>query len=154
MRQIYQNNGFLCELRGMTIVCWWHAGDVSLHGPIVSSEAAALVCRLYAIAEYTWLMFLPTDLTFSSRLLRDTEPTKKKKKKIFFFLFTSRWLCLVCCIHTCSSPPIAILSAEKQRWGSNRLAAIATRQHFGLRVMNIFWQSAPCFLTVSGKKFC
>ena len=118
--------------------------------PALSSEAAALVCRLYAIAEYTWLMFLPTDLTFSSRLLRDTEPTKKKKQ--IFFLFTSRWLCLVCCIRTFSSPPIATLSAEKQRWGSTQLAAIATRQHFGLRVMNIFWWSAAWLLTVSGKK--
>lgn len=119
--------------------------------PALSSEAAALVCRLYAIAEYTWLMFLPTDLTFSSRLLRDTEPTKKQ---ILFFLFTSRWLCLVCCIRTCSSPPIATLSAGKQRWGSTQLAAIATRQRFGLRVMNIFWWSAAWLLTVSGKNFC
>lgn len=143
MREIYRNNGFLCELRGMTMVCWWHAGT----GSLLRSRGARVPALCYS------RVYVTDVLTYWSYL---QQPAFKgygaHKKTDSFFLFTSRWLCLVCCIRTCSSPPIATLSAGKQRWGSTRLAAIATRQRFGLRVMNIFWWSAAWLLTVSGKK--
>lgn len=145
MREIYRNNGFLCELRGMTMVCWWHAGT----GSLLRSRGARVPALCYS------RVYVTDVLTYWSYL---QQPAFKgygaHKKTDSFFLFTSRWLCLVCCIRTCSSPPIATLSAGKQRWDSTRLAAIATRQRFGLRVMNIFWWSAAWLLTVSGKNFC
>lgn len=135
--------GFFVELRGMTMVCWWHAGT----GSLLRSRGARVPALCYS------RVYVTDVLNYWSYL---QQPAFKgygaHKKTDSFFLFTSRWLCLVCCIRTCSSPPIATLSAGKQRWGSTRLAAIATRQRFGLRVMNIFWWSAAWLLTVSGKK--
>lgn len=95
--------------------------------PEILLETAALVCRRYAMAECTWLMFLLTD-TLSREL---------KAHKSFFFVYLE--VVVLSMPHTnlellCNSH----IKHMKLRWDSTTLAAVTLRQHFSLRVINIF----------------
>lgn len=58
MREIYRNNGFLCELRGMTMVCWWHAGTGSLLRSRGARVPALCYSRVYVTDVLTYWSYL------------------------------------------------------------------------------------------------
>lgn len=118
-----KKTGFLCVLSSEG----WQWRVDSMQAPILSlftpwNPRAALVCRLYAIVECMWLMFVPTDLTFC----RGLKGIRSPQKHFFFFVYLE--LVMFCRRHAnlqlfCKSH----IKHAKQRLDSNHLAALAWR---------------------------